>query len=154
MFIFKLETFSENLYREMLPIIEESFKEVYVNQMTGLGDELKVDKDYYHSLQNSGNLKAYTIRNGDKLIGYYVLFIYKHQHSSNIIIANCENIHILKEFRKMNISNWFISNCENSLKKCGISLLKFGVGVNKKSSQRFLKMAGFKEEETIYVKEL
>lgn len=155
MYSFNIEKFSEKLLKEMLPIVEESKKEVYLTKnVKKIGENVDIDTNLFLFLEEQGNLIVFTLRKNDKLIGYYILFKHNHRHAKNVIVANCENIHILKQYRNGNLSKDFISNCEKELKRMNVNLIQFGINTNMKAMNRFLKMNGFKEDEIIYIKEL
>lgn len=159
---FYTEKLDDKLFAELLPILKQSRDEVYMakeNKTLALSMNLDTINDnnvnYKHYLekQRQGLLNICTVRDGDKLVGHWTLILNYHGQSKDYLVANCENLHIIKEYRKNNNSKNFMSYTESVLKKKGVNIIHFGVNP-KLNTDRLLRMQGWSTEEVILSKEL
>lgn len=159
---FYTEKLDDALFSELLPILNESRDEVYMakeNKSLALSMELdtinnnNVNYKYYLEKQRQGLLNICTIRDGNKLVGHWTLILHYHEQSKGYLVANCQNLHIIKEYRKNNNSKNFMSYTESVLKKKGVKIIHFGVNP-KLNTDRLLRMQGYSTEEIILSKEL
>ena len=150
------------LFEELIPILKASRDEVYsIKQDTSLSDSMvleslennNVNYNHYLQKQNEGLLHISTIRDNGKLVGHWTLLLTFHGQSKNFLIANCENLHIIKEYRKDNNSKNFMSFVENELKKRGVKQIYFGVNPQLKTDI-LLKRLGWTLNEVILTKGL
>jgi hypothetical protein len=93
------------------------------------------------------------MRDGNKLVGHWSLNLNYHAQSKDLLIANCENLHILKEYRKDNNAKNFMKYVEDSLRKKGVKQIYFGVNPQLKTDI-LLKRSGYSLDEVVYTKGL
>lgn len=154
---FYTEKVTDKLIKELIPIWEESKEEVYYNKDDKtLYDNIDLEKlninfKYYYEKQRENMLHISTVRFNNKLIGYWCLVLMFHNQSVNLLIANCENLHIIKEYRKNNIAKDFIKFTEESLKKRGVKQIYFGVNPQLKTDL-LLKRLGYSINEIVMTK--
>jgi hypothetical protein len=86
-------------------------------------------------------------------VGHWSLVLNYHGQSKNLLIANCENLHIIKEYRKDNNAKNFMKYVEDTLKKKGVKQIYFGVNPKLKTDI-LLKRLGWNLDEIIYTKPL
>lgn len=159
---FYTEKLDDKLFKELLPLLKLSRDEVYTikedktlaNSMIleSIEDNL-VNYNYYLEKQREGMLHISTIRDNEVLVGHWSLILNYHAQSKNFLIANVENLHIIKEYRRDNNSKKFMNYTEESLKKKGVKQIYFGVNPQLKTD-KLLSMLGWSLNEVIYTKGL
>lgn len=131
---------------EALPLFEKHNKEIDL-----FGRELELDIDRYIQLNELGYYKFFTAREDGELIGYQAFFIATHAHHKTSVQATQDVLYYKEEKRGKGLP--FMAYCELELKKQGIEFVLIGVPASNNWSP-ILKRKGFKELETIYVKEI
>ena len=106
--------------KEVLPLIQKHWAEIALNQ-----DLIKLNPDWdmYNKLESLGMLYAYTAREGDKLVGYFTVVATKGLHYVDHVLAACDIIFILPEYRKGRAGANLIKYAEKDLKAKGVSVL-------------------------------
>lgn len=157
------EELNDKLFKELLPLLDLAKKEVYdIKDNKALSNSMvlesiennNVNYFYFLELQKKGMLNICTIRNEkNELVGHWTLNLTFHPQSKNLLIANCQNLFIIKEYRKNNNAINFIKYTEEVLKKRGVKSITFGVNPQL-NTDRLLKMLGYSIEEIVLSKEL
>lgn len=160
---FYQEQLTPKLFEELLPLLDLAKKEVYdIKENQALSKSMvlesinnnNVNYNYFYELQKIGMLNICTIRNDkNELVGHWTLNLTFHPQSKNLLIANCQNLFIIKEYRKNNNAIKFIKYTEDVLKKRGVKSIIFGVNPQL-NTDRLLKILGYSIEEIVLSKEL
>lgn len=90
---------------------------------------LNLDKLIYSSLDKSGVLKFFTIRDGQRLIGYASLVASKHPHY-DIKCSYQDGLFLDAAYRGKLVGFKFIQWCDDNLKKDGVTLSTQNVNKN------------------------
>ena len=77
-------------------LIELHWSEIALNQ-----DNIKLNPDWsaYHSLEEHGKLKIFTARDGDRLVGYFVVIVGNNIHYKDHLFATNDIIYMHKDYR-------------------------------------------------------
>ena len=86
-------------------------------------------------------------------MGHWSLVLNFHGQSKNLLIANCENLHIIKEYRKGDNAKRFMTYTEDVLRKKGVKQIYFGVNPQL-GTDNILKRAGWSLDEIVFTKGL
>ena len=111
----------------------------------------KVNYNFFLTKQQNGLLNICTMRDDDKLIGHWSCILNHHVQSNDLLIAETQNIHVLKEYRASSIK--FMKYTEDVLKKRNVKLLYLAVNPQLKQENLLNKM-GFSLDEIVYTKGL
>ena len=62
---------------DIRPLIQKHWEDIALNK-----DKIKLNPDWdaYHTLEQAGVLKIFTAREGDKLVGYFVVVVQRNLH--------------------------------------------------------------------------
>tara|TARA_R110001592_G_scaffold185146_1_gene429093 strand:+ start:1018 stop:1479 length:462 start_codon:yes stop_codon:yes gene_type:complete len=131
-------------------LIELHWEEIALNK-----DNIKLNPDWdsYHSLEGQGKLKIFTARDGNTLVGYFVVIVGNNIHYKDHLFASNDIIYLHKDFRKGFAGVRLIKFAEACLKEDGVSVLT----INTKIHQPFdkvLERLRFKPIERVYSKYL
>lgn len=159
----RTEALTPALCVELLPLLEASKREVYgIKRDSTLSDsmsfenvkETSVNFPYYLEKQREGmfHLSALRDPNG-KLIGHWSLVLNFHGQSKELLIANCENLHIIKEHRGTSDAKRLMEHAQDALRKRGVKQIYFGVNPQLKTDA-LLRRAGWALDEIVYTKGL
>lgn len=130
-------TYQQELYTdvedEITALTVRHYKEIAVNK-----EKIKLNPDLnvYRNGCESGLFKFFTIRDDDKLAGYFVVAVHPHPHYKDHIFAVNDVIFIEKELRDKGFGQGLISFAEEKLKDLGVSVLC----INTKVHQPFDKL--------------
>ncbi len=85
-----------DLYPEILPLYERHYQEIAENK-----DSVPLDPDYerYLAMDKSGMLLVVTVRDDDKLVGYFKVIIVSLLHYRSTLSAETDIFFIDKEYR-------------------------------------------------------
>lgn len=133
---------------DIRPLLQEHWDEVALNK-----DKIKINPDWdaYYALEEQGNLGVFTARDGEKLVGYFFVFVFQHLHYKDHLFAKSDLIYLKPSHRKGFTGINLIKFAEGCLKEDGVSVLV----VNTKSHRPFRKIMqflGFTPEEIEYSK--
>ena len=131
-------------------LIELHWSEIALNQ-----DKIKLNPDWsaYEELEKLNKLKIFTARDGDRLVGYFVVICGTNIHYKDHIFANNDIIYLHKDYRKGFAGIRMIDFAEKCLQKDGVSVLT----INTKTHQPFdkvLERLKFNMIERVYSKHL
>ena len=70
---------------DIRPLIQKHWEDIALNK-----DKIKLNPDWdaYHDLEQKGMLKAFTAREGDKLVGYFVVVVQRNLHYKDHLFAS------------------------------------------------------------------
>ena len=144
------QEFLSQVQTECQSLIELHWEEIALNK-----DSIKLNPDWdaYYSLEDQGKLKIFTARDGNTLVGYFVVILGNNIHYKDHLFANNDIIYLHKDFRKGFAGVRLIKFAEACLKEDGVSVLT----INTKIHQPFdkvLERLKFKPIERVYSKYL
>lgn len=109
------------------------------------------DFQKYKAVEKNGNLRVFTARINNKLVGYAVFTVLPHHHRIHVIQAENTLFFITKDHRKGLLASKFIRWCEQQLFDKGVSQISMRTKV-KASFGILLKRLKYQEEEVVYMK--
>lgn len=103
---------------EKLSDMFDEYKEVSKAHWAEIGahPNLNIDWDVYLALEKSGALHITTVRDSKSLVGYVVHILVPHPHYKDRIIAENDNMFLLKEYRKGFAGYTLMKNAIKNLK--------------------------------------
>ena len=142
------QEFLSQMQSDIEPLLELHWKEIALNQ-----DKIKLNPDWdaYHNLELTGNLKIFTARSGEELVGYFVVMLNNNIHYKDHVFASNDVIYLHKDYRKGFAGIRLIKFAEKCLKEDGVSVLL----INTKSHKPFdkvLERLKFKPIERVFSK--
>ena len=142
------QEFLSQVQSDIEPLLEIHWKEIALNQ-----DKIKLNPDWdaYHNLELTGNLKIFTARSGEELVGYFVVMLNNNIHYKDHVFASNDVIYLHKDYRKGFAGIRLIKFAEKCLKEDGVSVLL----INTKSHKPFdkvLERLKFKPIERVFSK--
>lgn len=105
-----IESFSEDLLEEAMPLLREHWKEVALYQSDV---PLSVDAGFYKSLASKGSVLCLTVRVQGRLMGYAVFFITSHPHYQELQVFRNDVIYLHPQYRGKT-AIVFIRECERA----------------------------------------
>ena len=133
---------------DIRPLIQRHWEDIALNK-----DKIKLNPDWdaYHTLEQAGVLKIFTAREGDLLVGYFVVIIQYNMHYKDHLFASNDVIFLHPDYRKGRTGIKLIQFAEKCLKEDGVSVLAINTKVHKPfdNLMQFLK---FSLVERIYSK--
>ena len=147
MITYSVEKF-EDYEKEIKPLLKAHWEEVAINK-----DKVKLNPDYdsYRRLDSVGALHSVIVRDGTRLIGYFISFIQPHLHYQDHKFATNDILYLDPEYRNQEIATEMFTVAEIDLKEKGISVM----GLHVKVTNRFDSLCdklGFKKTEIMYSK--
>jgi GNAT superfamily N-acetyltransferase len=113
---------------------------------------LKPDWIKYQRLEDSGNLRIYTVRDCGGLVGYALFLVDRGLHY-DVRMATQDILFLLPEYRKGRIGVNLIRYAEQRLKSEGVDLVLHHVKTTNQVG-RLLEVMGYEEVDRIYMKRL
>jgi GNAT superfamily N-acetyltransferase len=144
------QEFLSQVQSDIEPLINLHWKEIALNQ-----DNIKLNPDWeaYANLESEGKLQIFTAREGDILVGYFVVTLGYNIHYKDHLCASNDVIYMHKDYRKGFAGIRLIKFAEKVLREDGVSTLT----INTKIHQPFdkvLERLKFKPIERVYSKYL
>ena len=144
------QEFLSQVQPDIEPLINLHWKEIALNQ-----DKIKLNPDWeaYANLEAEGKLQVFTAREGDLLVGYFVVTLGYNIHYKDHMCASNDVIYMHKDYRKGFAGIRLIKFAEKTLREDGVSTLT----INTKIHQPFdkvLERLKFKPIERVYSKYL
>ena len=135
---------------EITPLLDRHWEEIALNK-----DKIKLKPDWgrYRTLDELGHLAIYTLRDDERLVGYFVCFVMPHIHYCDDVFAVNDIIYFDKDYRKGMNAIRFLKYCEKDLADNGVS----AIVINSKEHQPFgrvLERIGYNFTEKIFTKVL
>lgn len=97
MITFQEETYS-GIIDEIKPLLKLQWEEIGVFDRERI--PLKPNWEWYQIIQDKKSLHIITVRDSQKLIGYYVSIITPHIHYKNTLVAENDIVYLDKKYRK------------------------------------------------------
>lgn len=143
------EEFMSRLNREEFSgLVKEHWEESALHK-----DKIFLDPnlELYLELESKGQSKLFTVRDEGKLVGYFLVLVFKHLHYQGNTYAQNDVVFVTKEYRKGFTGIKLIKFAEECLKEDGVDV--FNINVKKhKDFGPVLERLGFKPVETVYGK--
>lgn len=144
------QEFLDQVRDDIKLLIALHWQEIALNQ-----DKIKLNPDWsaYQELEKLNKLKIFTARDGDRLVGYFVVICGTNIHYKDHLFANNDIIYLHKDYRKGFAGIRMINFAEKCLQKDGVSVLT----INTKAHQPFdkvLERLKFNMIERVYSKYL
>jgi hypothetical protein len=146
---FSRESFTDDLAEEAIFLAELHNKEI-----GGVLENVsvKIPKELYKNLDQSGLLKTFCVRKDGKLMGYNVFTSMNHPQY-NVLSAQHDSMYLHPSVRSGFNAVKFLRWCDEMLKNDGVVFVTQNVTV-KKDFSSILKRIGYEPHETIYIKKL
>ena len=131
-------------------MINLHWKEIALNQ-----DNIKLNPDWeaYANLEAEGKLQIFTAREGDLLVGYFVVTLGYNIHYKDHLCASNDVIYMHKDYRKGFAGIRLIKFAERVLREDGVSTLTINTKVHQ-PFDKVLERLKFKPIERVYSKYL
>ena len=122
------QEFLSQVELDIQTLIELHWEEIALNQ-----DKIKLNPDWnaYHNLETEGKLKIFTARDGDRLVGYFVVILGTNIHYKDHVFASNDIIYLHKDYRKGFAGVRLIKFAESCLKEDGVSVLLINTKTHK-----------------------
>jgi GNAT superfamily N-acetyltransferase len=142
------QEFLVNVMEDIKPLLDKHWEEIATNKHA---IKLNPDWDAYKILEDHGNLKIFTARDNDKLVGYFVVIVRTHIHYKDHLFAANDVLYLDKDYRKGFTGAKLIKFAEKCLKDDGVSVLVVNTKRHKPFDQ-LLQWLGFNHVENTYSK--
>ncbi len=142
------QEFTATIASEMKKLVEDHWEEIALNKER---IRLNPDWDGYVRLEESGILKCFTARDGQVLVGYFIVFCRPHIHYMDHVFAVNDVIYLRPDYRRGRTGIGLIRFAERCLADDGVSVLL----INTKAHRPFdavLERLGFSLTERVYGK--
>jgi len=129
-------------------LLEMHYHEIALNK-----DKIKLNPDWeaYEALEDSNQLRIFTVRDEEKLVGYFVLIVSKSLHYVDHLYAVNDIIYVHPEYRKGMLGAKLMKFAEKCLKEDGVSLIMVNTKLHKDFG-KLLGRLGYNPIETVYSK--
>jgi len=107
--------------------------------------------DIYAAVEKAGLLRCFSVREGNKLVGYATFFITPHVHFSGVIVAIQDSLFIDPTYRGQ-ASVEFLDWCDQQLRADGADAISRHVTI-RKDYGKLLKRLGYEPWETNYIRD-
>jgi hypothetical protein len=117
----------ESIKEEIKELLADHWQEIALYQ-----DHIKLNPDWkeYARLSAAGALRIFTVRSGEKMVGYFVLVVSQSLHYSDHLFATNDVIYIKPEFRKGTAGWQLIKFAEANLRAEGVTLMTVNTKVH------------------------
>lgn len=147
-------TYKQEFYKDLrhdLPgLIQMHYNEIALNK-----DIIKLNPDWdaYQKMEAQGFTRAFTARDGDKLVGYAVFVVTTALHYKDHLFACNDIFYLHPEYRKGFVGYKLLKNAMGWLKDDGVTKVHFNTKVHKPLDALFERL-GCTLIENIYAKVL
>lgn len=136
---------------EMDEIFRQEFREVneFQSVCTGI-----LDHKHYRWLDQNGRLISVIARSEGKIIGYLIWLIYPHLQNKDLIVAAKNMIYVVPEWRRQGVADKMM---DIAMKECvdrGARLAFASDKYRTYSTQRLMRIHGFRRWQVTYAKAL
>lgn len=114
---------------------------------------LDVNWNAYLDAENRGQLSLFTARDGETLIGYFVVLVMSPLTTASDIVGYYDSVYVRKDYRKSFVGRRLFKFVEQCLKEDGIQRV-IASSSKKNPIGKFLNRLGYEEIETKYEKDL
>jgi len=140
------QEFLDQVENDILVLIDLHYKEIALNQSKV---KLNPDWDVYRSLEEQGKLKIFTARDGETLVGYFVVVVGVNMHYKDHTFACNDIIFMHKDYRKGFAGIKLIKFAKKCLTEDGVSVLTINTKVHQ-PFDKVLERLGFNLIERVY----
>lgn len=144
------QEFFKDLRQDLPELIQMHYDEIALNKEL---IKLNPDWDAYSDLDAKGLTRAFTARDGDKLVGYSVFIVMPSLHYKDHLFANNDIFYLHPEYRKGFVGYNLLKNAMGWLKDDGVTKVHFNTKVHKPLDPLFERL-GCSLIETIWAKVL
>lgn len=113
----KFQREDTSIYEEMRPLLQQHYDEIAHYKDI----PLEPDVEGYKRIEELGNLRMFTVRDDNELIGYSIFFIKHNLHYKSSIQAIQDIVFIRKDRRGQ--GREFLQWCDNELKSEGVDVV-------------------------------
>ena len=133
---------------DCIPLFQRHWEEIALNK-----DKVKlaINFEAYQKLCDADILKAYTARDGEKIVGYHIFLVTPHLHYMNDLFAVADVLFVAPEYRGKMAGLKLIKFSEQQLKADGVAVIV----QNTKLAHDFgpiLERLGYSQSERIFTK--
>lgn len=145
---YSIETLTDELFRELKPLLMAHWDEVAMHK-----DEIAFDPnwDAYLLMQEAGAVHTTTVRKDGELIGYNIFFLYFHPHYQNNKFAQNDVFYVDPAYRGGTIAYKMMKHSEKVLKELGCSVVMYHMKLEH-MFDKLCEAQGYGEQERIYTK--
>ena len=117
----------EQIEKDIKPLIQLHWEQIALNK-----DVIKLNPDWdeYKRLNDLGFLRVFTARDGDEMVGYFIITVSKSMHYKDHIFANCDIIYVRPDKRAGLTGYKLINYVENWCKNNDVSCLHINTKVH------------------------
>lgn len=144
---YQVEKFHE-IQDEITIFWREHWEETYTDKEVSV---FNPDYEKYASLSRINLLHLVTVRENDKIIGYYLSILSPSLHSKNVLTCYSDMFYIIKEKRKGFVGINLFKFLEQSLKEIGVRKIYTGIKTHIDIGP-ILSRLGYKFIEKLYIK--
>jgi len=122
------QEFLDNVRGEVESLFQLHWEEIALNK-----DKIKLNPnwDAYESMESSGHLRIFTVRENGVLIGYFFAVVSVNLHYKDHLLAENDLIYIKKAHRRGFTGVNLIKFAEKCLRDDGVSIIKINTKVHK-----------------------
>lgn len=146
---YQQETFA-GILEELKEILPLHYEELAADQKD---IPLDPDFDQYLNMERLKLLHVYTVRDGEKLIGYHIGFVSGHLHYKSTKFYITDVYYVLQEYRQQGLGYKFFKKFEEHLRALGVFKIICGCKVAKDHTQMFDAL-GYKHSDHTFTKVL
>lgn len=135
--------------KDAKPLFKKHWEEIAIDRDK---IHLSLDYDKYQGMDDSGILHVLTMRNGKRLVGYYIAFILPHTHYSQAGIMAFTDIYFVSPEQRTGINGiQLFVEAEKSLRERGVTKAYLSTKVHKDNGPIFERL-GWKLSDKSYTK--
>jgi GNAT superfamily N-acetyltransferase len=116
-------------------------------------ENLNIDWETYFALEEAGRLKFFTARDGDRLVGYFVVLVITPLTAKADLVGVYDAVYVHKDYRKSMVARRLFKFVEDCMREDYIYRV-VASSSSKNPIGRFLERMGYGEIETKYEKVL
>lgn len=127
-------------------ILNDNYEELTINKQV-----VKLNPDWYkyQKLEQAGNLKVFTVRDSDVLIGYCIFFIDTHIHYKDLLVATNDVLYLTKAYRKGTTGIKLIKYADSTLRNIGVNKITWHIKDSLDFSPILIRI-GYKKEDSLF----
>lgn len=144
------QEFLASVYIECQNLIDLHWQDIALNK-----DKIKLNPDWdrYEEAEKNGDLKIFTARSNDQLVGYFACLISVSLHYKDHVFAHNDVLFLHPDYRK-GLAGWRLMKfAEQCLRDDGVSLLMVNTKIHKPFDV-LLQRLGYSHIENVYSKVL
>lgn len=139
-----------DVFDEALPLLRAHWAEI----ASFLDIPLDVDVPRYLAMEESGNLRVFTVREAGKLVGYAVFVVARNAHYAGSLQAVQDVLYIERSARGALHGLRLLRHCDEALRTEGVQVVVQHVKNKHPTLGVIAQRCGYEPVETIYAKRL